>query len=127
MKVVLPEDVVFVLLKHASVHQNLYEQFIHNRLRGISSVWNPVKKYILKTFKTYWKTTKQKIHDKLIQLKEEKALLTCFLIVVRKQPELYLTHCIVNYKFCVVPKSFFSPDGEFLLSKNKAGLLHGIS
>ena len=84
-------------------------------------------KYNLSTFKTYTKTFKGKIQNKVIQLKEEKTLLTRFLITARKRQEIDLPHFIGNFEFTVVPKSLFSPDGEYLLSKDKASILHAIS
>ena len=96
-------------------------------MRGILSVWDPMKKCNFKTFSTHSKTVKHKIQDKIIQLKEEKTLLTHFLIAAQKRPELGSTHYIGNYKFSVVPKTFFSPDSESLLHPDKKSLTHEMS
>ena len=60
-KVVLPQEVVFSLLKHLSFHRNVYERVYSGSffLRGILSVWDPMKKYNFKTFSTYSKAVKQ--------------------------------------------------------------------
>ena len=67
-----------------------------------------MKRRNLKTFKTQVKTFKSKAGDKLVQLKEEKTLMSRFLITARKRPELDLEHCIGNFEFSVVPKSLFT-------------------
>ena len=128
-KVVLPQEVVFSLLKHLSFHRNVYERVYS----GSFFFWEAFYQY-----GTQWKniTSKHsvliqkqlsKIQDKIIQLKEEKTLLTHFLIAARKRPELGSTHYIGNYKFSVVPKTFFSPDFESLLHHDKKSLTHEMS
>jgi hypothetical protein len=80
----------------------------------------------LKTFKTLSKSIKTKIETKLVQLREEKNLMSRFLITARKRPELELEHCIGNYGFSLVPKSLFSVDGLPLPCTDKANLVHHL-
>ena len=49
-----------------------------------------MKKRKLKTFRNQAKVTKSKIGNKIIQLKEERTLLSRFLLSARKRPELDL-------------------------------------
>ena len=67
-----------------------------------------MKKRKLKTFRNQAKVTKSKIGDKIIQLKEERTLLSRFLLSARKCPELDLEECIGSFEFSVVPKSMFT-------------------
>ena len=54
------------------------------------SVWSPVQKRNLKSFKANNKIIKKKVDNKVVQLHEEKNLLTRFLITARNRPELNL-------------------------------------
>ena len=85
-----------------------------------------MKKCNLKTFKMLKKTSKLKVSDRIIQLKEEKNLMTRFLVTARKRPELELEFCIGNYEFSVVPKSLFTVDGYPLPCTDKAKLMHHV-
>ena len=49
-----------------------------------------------------------------------------FLNYCKKRPELDLERSIGNYKFAVVLKSIFTPDGQPLHSFDKAKVLHAI-
>ena len=85
-----------------------------------------MKKRKLQTFKLQPKTIRSKVGDKVIQLKEEKTLLTRFLITARKRPENDLEYCLGNFELAIIPKSLFSQDGEPLQCTDKAKVLHHI-
>ena len=125
-KAVLPPLVSKELLRHETIGHELYHTFISNRLNGELSIWSSMKKCNLKTFKTLKKTSKLKIGDRIIQLKEEKNLMTRFLVTARKRPELELEQCIGNYEFSVVPNSLFTVDGQPLPCTDKAKLMHHV-
>lgn len=61
-----------------------------------------------------------------MQLKEDKSLLTRFMITARKRQELDLEYCFGNFEFSVVPKSFFTYDGQPLTCTDKSSILHKI-
>ena len=125
-KAVLPEDASSELLRHETIGEGLYHNFITERLKGIQSIWSPLKKRNLPTFKIQAKKLKVKVDGKLVQLKEERILLSRFLITARKRPELDLEECLGNYEFSVVPKSLFTQDGQPLMCTDKAKILHKI-
>ncbi len=64
--------------------------------------------------------------NKIIQLKEERTLMSRFLIAARKRPELDLEEAIGNYEFSVVPKSLFATDGSPLPSTDKSNVMKEI-
>ncbi|XP_057300399.1 uncharacterized protein LOC130631667 [Hydractinia symbiolongicarpus] len=105
------------------MHNN---KMIKKRIKGTKSIWVPLKKVKIVTFKDLGKSIKKRVGDKVIQLKEEKTLLSRFLITARKSPELDLEHCIGNFEFSVVPKALFSADGIPLACLDKLKLIHGI-
>ena len=51
------------------------------------------------------KSIKTKIGEKLLEIKEEKNILSRFLIAAKKRPEIELELCIGEYEFSVVPRS----------------------
>ena len=99
---------------------------MEERFHGSLSVWAPLKKRQLKSFKATKKCIKTKVGAKVVQLKEEKTLLTRFLITARKRPELDLEHCLENFEFAVVPKALFTSDGQPLTCTDKSAIMHHI-
>ena len=124
-KTVLPESSAAELLNHQSIGQGLCELFSKERIKKEASLWSTIKRN-LKTFRDVAKSIKKKEGEKVIQLREERTLLSRFLIAVRKQTEFDLEETIGNYEFSVVPKSMSGQDGEPLLSSDKAKILHAI-
>ena len=57
--------------------------------------------------------------EKIIQLKEEKNLVSRFLITAWKRPELELERCSGDYEFSIVPKSLFTEDAVPSACKDK--------
>ena len=97
-----------------------------NRLQGEVSIWEPMKRN-LKTFKEKSKSIKSKIGEKLIEIKEEKNLMSRFLIAARKQPEIELEFCIFEYEFSVVSRSLFTTNGQPHSCNDKSQLIHLIT
>ena len=122
-KAVLPSQEI---LQHKQIGSKHYQEFVDERIVGDKSIWLPLKRLNLPTFKSFKKSIQKKVGDKVIQLKEEKTLLSRFLITARKRPELDLESCIGNFEFSVVPKSLFSSDGVPLSCLDKSKLLHHI-
>ena len=85
-----------------------------------------MKKRNLKKFPILRKRIKAKIAEKVVQLKEERTLLSRFLITAKKRPELYLKRNIGNHEFPVVANSVFTLDGQLLHSFDKAKIFHAM-
>ena len=87
---------------------------------GTISIWSPMKKIKIGSFRTRnkeIKVTNEK--GRIIVLKEERNLLQRFIIVSRKRSDLDLEECIGDYEFGVVPRALFDADGSMLLEKQK--------
>lgn len=125
-KAILPSTSSMEILNHKVIGEQCYQTFMKERFHGSISIWSPMKKRKLKSFKETGKIINQKVGEKIVQLKEEKSLLSRFLITARKRPELDLEHCLGNFEFSVVPKSLFTNDGEPLTSTDKSVILHLI-
>ena len=103
LKAVLPEDCAKVLLQHESTGNEIYQEFVRTRLQGKESIWSTITKRKLKTFEIQLKTMKKKVDSRVIQLREEKSLLSRFVITSRKRPELNLEHRLGNFEVTVFP------------------------
>ena len=101
-KAVLPESSAAELLNHQSIGQGLYELFSKERIKEEASLWSTIR-WNLKTFRDVAKSIKKKEGEKVIQLREERTLLSRFLIAVRKRTEFDLEETIGNYEFSVYP------------------------
>ena len=96
LKAVLPEDCAKVLLQHESTGNEIYQEFVRTRLQGNESIWSTITKRKLKTMK-------KKVDGRVIQLREEKSLLSRFVTTSRKRPELNLEHRLGNFEVTVFP------------------------
>ena len=78
---------------------------------------------------TFAETTKKvnvKVNNKVVQLKEEKKLMTKFIIASRKQEDIDLPYYFCTYEFSVIPCSLFQPDGTLLLDTDKSTVMYKI-
>lgn len=114
-KSVLPENKAEMFLNHDRIGEELYLKFRLERLQGEKSVWEPTVKRNLPTFTDTKKTYNMKIADKIIQLKDEKRLMTKFIVASRRREDIDLPYYFGKYEFAVVPRSLFQPDGSLLL------------
>ena len=125
-KAILPAQAAFEMLNHAKIGKERYDEFVKERLHGSLSIWAPMRKRMLQSFKTTKSSINTKVGAKVVQLKEEKTLLARFLIAARKRPDLDLEHCLGNFEFSVVPKALFTGDGQPLTCTDKSAIMHQI-
>ena len=74
-------------------------------------------------------TTKKvnaKVNNKVVQLKEEKTLMTKFIIISTKREDIDLPYYFGTYHFSLIPHSLFPPDGTMLLDTDKSTVMHKI-
>ena len=67
-KAVLGVDDANEFLNHDNIGQEMYENFLSERLNGDTSIWSKMKKRKLKTFKAQTKQIKSKIGEKVIHI-----------------------------------------------------------
>ena len=125
-KAVLSEKSAEQFLQVEKEGEKLRESFIQDRLRGSSSIWSPLKKRKLPTFSENCASVKVKLKDKVATLREERRLLTRFLMAYRERPEVDLPTHLGEYEFSVVPRSMFNSDGRMLLATDKSSVMHEI-
>ena len=125
-KAILPEKSADQFLKIEEEGEKLLNDFINERLCGTKSIWEPIKRRKLPTFKENYVTSKVKLADKVITLKEERRLLTRFVMASRERPEVDLPKYLGQYEFSVVPRSMFNSDGIMRIASDKSAIMHEI-
>ena len=91
------------------IGQDKFELFCTERIKSNSvSLWAPMKKEELKTYKTALKCVKVK--DTVTELKEDWGLLVRMLIVPHSRQEIDLRGSLSKYELSVVPCALFSFD-----------------
>ena len=110
-KAVLSSEASADILDHVEIGKNMYEQFVENGIKGSTPLWEKMKKQNLKTFQVQSKVVWYKLNDKIVKIKEERSLITRFLVISRQRREIDLKHIIGCYKLSVVPPVLFLQDG----------------
>ena len=116
---VLPPD--SHVIKQDSIGTEMYHDFVTlhllpvlGSLRGLS-LWDKMKKKNLSLFFNASAPVQCRMKDKVIELREERGLLTRFLIIQQKRPEMMnLREAVGEYEFSALPSSLFG----FLTSMN---------
>ena len=75
-------------------------------------------------WKTMGKTMKVNAGDKTFDLKEDRKLFTCMLLVSKSRPNVNLEEKIGRYELSVVPRSMFATDGTMFHCSQKSSLMH---
>ena len=68
----------------------MYDQLVQNRIKGLIPPWEKKEKRNLKTFQAPSKVVCCKLNDKVVKIKEERSLITTFLIMSRQRKEIDL-------------------------------------
>ena len=128
MNAVLSSETSADILDHVEIGKNMYEQFVENRIKGSTPLWEKMKKRNLKTFQGQSKVVRCKLNDKIVKIKEERSLITRFLIMSRQRKEIDLKRIIGCYELSVVPPALFLQDGmpHPCLDKHKVTPLHNL-
>lgn len=110
-KAVLQKEVSDQLLRNDEIGKKMYQTFIDERIKGPLPIWTTMKKRKLETFQNQAKVIKCKVGQKIVQMKEERTLITRFLIMSRHREEINLQSIIGNYELSVVPQALFAAGG----------------
>ena len=99
-KEVIDEKISKEILERDKIGQNMFKEFVKERVTdGKVSIWSPMKRRNIGTFKSANAVSDMKAGDKLIKIKEERGLLQRFIVVARSRPDLVLKECIGKYEF----------------------------
>ena len=125
-KAILPVKQAEEFLNHEKIGEDMYKEFKDKRILGNASIWDKMTKRKLPTFVSANKTTKVKLKDRVLELKEERRLMTRFLMASRSREDIDLPEIFGNHEFSVVPRSMFGVDGSLLLGADKSAILHQL-
>ena len=125
-KAVLPPLFAAEVINHTSIGHAAYQDFISKDSTKIYLFGLQCRNVIWSLLKQATRWFKKKVDNKVVQLREEKSLLTIFLITARKRPELNLEEALGNFEFSVVSKALFFNDGQPLNCTDKSSVLHHI-
>ena len=93
---------------------------LSKKLQGDGSIWNPIKKEKLNTFSSNNKKVTVSVNKQLVQVREEKKLMTRLLVASRTRPDIDLPKYLGMYEFSVVPRSLFIIDGTLHQTNDKS-------
>ena len=119
---VLPNALANEFLAAEEEGEKLYTKFIEERLVGPKSIWDPLTKRKLPTFSNNKKTATVSVGHKLINVREERKLMTRFIIASRSPSDIDLPSYLGKFEFSVVPRSLFNEDGDFLQTNDKSSV-----
>ena len=106
-KAVLEKSLAAQFLRVHIERERLLNDYVSERLLGSVSIWEPLKKRKLPTFRDNAKTAKVQLGDRKITLKEECGLLTRFTIASWERREIDLPHYLGHNEFSVVHACIF--------------------
>ena len=75
------------------------------------------------TWKSNEKVVKVSRKEKLVELREDRSLLTRMMMVCKSRPEIDIQETVGLYEFSLVPRSLFAVDGSMLHCSSKSALL----
>ena len=109
-----------------AIGEALYSNFVDERLFGEVSVWEPLKKRKIPIFKVHVKSCNIKTKEGVVNIKEERKLMSCFIVASRTRQDIDLPYYFGEYEFSVVPRSLFNRYGVLIPSKDKSSVFHLI-
>ena len=116
----MPENLAQNFLSVKEIGERKYWDFLNERLLGEKSIWDTRKKSKLPTFICNNVQLKIHVNDQYLTLKEERKLMSRFVIAARCRPDIDLPGYFGMYEFSVVLKSLFTTDAKLHKSSNKA-------
>ena len=125
-KAVMPTDVKEDILKRDKAGKDLFDKFVKERIvtgSGIS-IWSPMKKANLKTWKSAQLSKKTKASSTVTALKDDRALFARFLVVVLSRPDLDVNESISNFELAEYPRALFTTDGNLSHCSAKSKLMN---
>ena len=99
------------------------DTFVTERILGDEPVWSPMKKLKLYLFRDSVKAVKVKVAKGFVIMKEERGIMTKWMIASKNRPEIDLQAIIARHEFTVVPRALCSADGMPHPCKDKYLLL----
>ena len=119
----VPDQFVEQILNANDTDQNMYEDYVTERINGNISLWAKVTKVGNRMFMSGNKATTIKLRDKPVDLKETKDLYGRLMILAKSTRDIDQKGAIGNHEFTLTPRSLFPPDGSMLRCTDKSKLI----
>ena len=120
IKKVLPNFVAERFLEVRPFGQEKYNEFVKQKLEGDGSIWDSIKKEKLNTFSSNNKKFTVSANKQLVQVREERKLMTRLLVASRTRSDIDLPKYLGMYEFSVVPRFLFTIDGTLYQTNDKS-------
>ena len=115
------------ILEIERIGEDMYDRFIEERKPdGSKNIWDTMTKRKLTTFRSLTMCVKLKIKDKVLNLREERGLMTRLLVISRSRTGIDISELFAKHEFSVVPHSLFDNEGKMLKCDDKAAFLRGL-
>ena len=124
---VIPDDIKEGVLTRDKIGQALFDTFAQERIvKAKLSVWSPMKKANLKSWRSAWQTNfkKNKTTCGVAPLKDDRALFARFLVVILSRPDLDIKETISTFELAEYPRALFFSDGSLRLCATKSKLMN---
>ena len=95
--------------------QELYEEYVSERINGDVSLWAPVKKQNNNMYLSGNKKSSVKIRDKTVDLKETKDIYGRLMVLARSIRDIDQKQAIGYYEFTLTPVALFAPNRVMLM------------
>ena len=118
----VPDEFVEQILNANDTGQNMYGDYVAERINGNISLWAKVTKIGNTMFMSGNKTTTIKLRDNTVDLEETNDLYVR-LMIQKSTRDIDQTGAIGNHEFTLTPRSLFSPDGSVLRCTDTSKLI----
>ena len=118
------DEYVPTILNADVTGQQLYEDYVSDRINGGVSLWAPVKKENNKMFMSANKKTAVKLRDKTVDLKETKDLYGRLMVLAWSNRDINQKEAIGNHEFTLTSRALFALHGTILPCLDKSKLIH---
>ena len=120
----MPVTVKEAVLECDQIGHNLFNNFVKERIvERKLSVWSPMKKANLQTWKTTREKKKSKTASGVVSLKDDRALWARFLVVVLSRPEIDLKESTSEFELAAFRRALFNSDGDLRHFVGKSKLM----
>lgn len=119
-----PQKITHDTLNRDNIGRDAFEKFVDQRLvsRNVK-FWDSQKRNNFTFFKDTAATVRTKVSGEIVNLKQERTLISRLLVVAKTRPDLVPKDAIGEYEFHVSPPSNFNQDGTMHMLSNKHELV----
>ena len=124
-KAVMPDTVKEAVLTRDEIGQERFDKFVKETIveRNLS-VWNPMRKAKLETWKSTRVTKKGRTASSVAALRDDRVLFACFLAVVLSRPQIDHKERISELELAASPRALFNSGGDLRHYVGKSKLMN---